>query len=108
MLEAVVAHIKQRLEHIVTLHNEIVRVISSDKALELILFSSATAEIKKRAKSLQTTLALDKLEDSEQNQYKLKALTTRNSRTHSFRSARRSKALSQIVIKTPAQLTFSN
>jgi len=73
-LEAVVAHIKQDFEHIVTLHNEIVRVISSDKALEHDFVSSATAEIKKRASRLQTTLALDKLEDSEQNQYKLKAL----------------------------------
>jgi hypothetical protein len=73
-LEAVVAHIKQDFERILTLHNEIVRVISTDKALEHDFVSSATAEIKKRASRLQTTLALDKLEDSEQNQHKLKAL----------------------------------
>ena len=73
-LEAVIAHIKQDFERILTLHNEIVRVISTDKALEHDFVSSATAEIKKRASRLQTTLALDKLEDSEQNQHKLKAL----------------------------------
>ncbi len=73
-LEAVVAHVKQDFERILTLHNEIVRVISTDKALEHDFVSSATAEIKKRASRLQTILALDKLEDSEQNQHKLKAL----------------------------------
>ena len=73
-LEAVVAHIKQDFERILTLHNEIVRAISTDKALEHDFVSSATAEIKKRASRIQTTLALDKLEDSEQNQHKLKAL----------------------------------
>ena len=73
-LEAVIAHIKQDFERILTLHNEIVRVISTGKALEHDFVSSATAEIKKRASRLQTTLALDKLEDSEQNQHKLKAL----------------------------------
>ena len=73
-LEAVVAHIKQDFERILTLHNEIVRVISTDKALEHDFVSSATAEIKKRASRLQTTLALDKLEDSGQKQHKVKAL----------------------------------
>ena len=73
-LEAVVAHIKQDFERILTLHNEIVRVISTDKALEHDFVSNATAEIKKRASRLQTTLALDKLEDSGQNQHKVKAL----------------------------------
>ena len=73
-LEAVVAHIKQDFERILTLHNEIARVISADKALEHDFVSSATAEIKKRATRLQTTLSLDKLEESEQNQHKVKPL----------------------------------
>jgi len=73
-IEAITAQVKQDFERILTLHNEIVRVISTDKALEHDFVSSATAEIKKRASRLQTALALDKLEDSEQNQHKLKAL----------------------------------
>ncbi|HTG15436.1 MAG TPA: hypothetical protein VK747_09240 [Blastocatellia bacterium] len=73
-LEAIVAQIKQDFERILTLHNEIVRAISADKALDHDFVSSATAEIRKRAGRLQTTLALDKLEAGEENQHKLKQL----------------------------------
>ena len=73
-LEAVVAQIKQDFERILTLHNEIVRAISADKAFDHDFVSSAAAEIKKRAGRLQTTLALDKLDAGEQNQHKLKPL----------------------------------
>jgi len=73
-LEAVVAQIQQDFERILTLHNEIVRAVTADKALDHDFVSSATAEIKKRAGRLQTTLALDKLDAGEQNQHKLKQL----------------------------------
>jgi hypothetical protein len=73
-VEAIVAQIKQDFERILTLHNEIVRVVSTDKTLEHDFVSNAGAEIKKRASRLQTTLALNKLEASEQNQHKQKKL----------------------------------
>lgn len=73
-LEAVVNQIKQDFERILTLHNEIVRAIGADKTLDHDFVSSATAEIRKRAGRLQTTLALDKLDASEQNQHKPKQL----------------------------------
>jgi Fe-S-cluster formation regulator IscX/YfhJ len=73
-LEAVVARIKQDFERILTLHNEIVHAISTDKTLNHDSVSNAAAEIKKRASRLQTTLALDKLDASEQNQHRLKQL----------------------------------
>lgn len=71
-LEAIVAQVKQDFERILTLHNEIVRAISADKVLDQDFVSSATAEIKKRASRLQTTLALDQPAAGEQNQQKLK------------------------------------
>jgi Fe-S-cluster formation regulator IscX/YfhJ len=73
-IEAIVAQIKQDFERILTLHNEIVRVVSTDKTLEHDFVSNAAAEIKKRASRLQTTLALNKLDVSEHNQHKQKKL----------------------------------
>jgi hypothetical protein len=73
-LEAVVAQIKQDFERILTLHNEIVRGINTDKPLEHDFVSNAAAEIKKRASRLQTTLALNELDANEQNQHKLREL----------------------------------
>ena len=74
-IEAIVAQIKEDFERILTLHNEIVRAITADKALDQDFVSSATAEIRKRAIRLQTTLALEQPpEAGEQNQPKLKKL----------------------------------
>ena len=73
-IEAIVAQVKQDFERILTLHNEIVRAVSADKALDQDFVSSATAEIKKRATRLQTTLALDPPATGERNQQKLKKL----------------------------------
>ena len=74
-IEAIVAQIKQDFERILTLHNEIVRAVTADKALDQDFVSSAAAEIKKRAIRLQTTLALEQPpEAAEQNQPKLKKL----------------------------------
>ena len=74
-IEALGARIKQDFERILSLHNDIVHAISSDKPIQNDFVSDATAEIKKRASRLQTTLALDKLEPRDQNQYKLKHLS---------------------------------
>src|SRR5262249_24209937 len=73
-IEAMAARIKQYFERILALHNDIVHAVSSDKTIENDFVSDTTAEIKKRASRLQTTLALDKLEPRDQNQHKLKQL----------------------------------
>ena len=73
-IEAIVAQVNQDFERILTLHNEIVRAVSADKALDQDFVSIATAEIKKRATRLQTTLALDPPVAAERNQQKFKKL----------------------------------
>lgn len=57
-LEALMAQTEEDFRRILTLHNEFVRVISSDKAIDYNFVSEATGEIRKRASRLQTTLAL--------------------------------------------------
>jgi hypothetical protein len=73
-LQALMAQVQQDFERILTLHNEIVRTIGTNKPLVLDFVSDATAEIRKRATRLQTTLAFEKPDASEQNQYKRKQL----------------------------------
>ncbi|MGH9970501.1 MAG: hypothetical protein ACREBG_22295 [Pyrinomonadaceae bacterium] len=57
-IEALMAQTEEDFNRILTLHNEIVRAVSSDKALDYHFVSEATGEIRKRASRLQSTLAL--------------------------------------------------
>lgn len=57
-LKAVGAQIEQDFNRILVLHNQIARATSSDQPLDYHFVSDATAEIKKRASRLQTTLVL--------------------------------------------------
>jgi hypothetical protein len=57
-LEALMAQTEQDFNRILTLHNEIARAISSNKDLDYHFVSDATAEIRKKASRLQTTLGL--------------------------------------------------
>ena len=57
-LEALMAQTQEDFTRILTLHNEIVRAISSDRALDYHFVSEATGEIRKRASRLQETLVL--------------------------------------------------
>ena len=57
-LAAVTAQVKLDFERILTLHNDMVRAITGSQQLDYAFVSDATAEIKKRASRLQTTLAL--------------------------------------------------
>lgn len=57
-LEALMAQTQEDFDRILILHNEIARTISSAKDINYHFVSDATAEIKKRAIRLQTTLAL--------------------------------------------------
>jgi hypothetical protein len=73
-LQEVMAQVQQDFERILTLHNQIVHQIINDETLAVDFVSDATAEIKKRATRLQTILAFEKLEASDQDRDKLKEL----------------------------------
>lgn len=57
-VEALMAQTAEDFDRILTLHNEIARAITSDKDLDYHFVSDATAEIKKRASRVQSSLAL--------------------------------------------------
>jgi hypothetical protein len=57
-IEALMAQTDEDFKRILTLHNEIVRAISSKDAVDYHFVSEATAEIKKRASRVQSTLVL--------------------------------------------------
>ncbi len=57
-LEALMAQTEQDFIRILTLHNEIARALSSNKPLDYHFVSDATAEIRKKAIRLQSTLGL--------------------------------------------------
>jgi hypothetical protein len=57
-IEALMAQTGEDFNRILTLHNEIARAISSKNALDYHFVSEATAEIKKRATRVQSTLVL--------------------------------------------------
>jgi len=73
-LQALMAQVQQDFERILTLHNQIVRAITADQTLAVDFVSDATAEIRKRATHLQSTLAFEKPETNEQNREKRKQL----------------------------------
>lgn len=73
-LQALMAQVQQDFERILTLHNEIVHAITTNEMLVVDFVSDATAEIRKRATRLQTTLAFEKPDASEQNRDKRKRL----------------------------------
>jgi hypothetical protein len=57
-IEALMAQTEEDFNRILTLHNEIVRAISSKNALDYRFVSEATAEIKKRATRVQSSLIM--------------------------------------------------
>lgn len=57
-LEALMAQTEEDFNRLLTLHNEIVRTVSSTKPLDYQFVSEATAEIRKRASSIQSNLVL--------------------------------------------------
>jgi hypothetical protein len=57
-IEALMTQTEEDFNHILALHNEIARAISSKDALNYRFVSEATAEIKKRATRVQSSLAL--------------------------------------------------
>ena len=60
-LEALMAQTEEDFNRILTLHNEIARLLAASKPIQYAFISDATTEIKKRATRLQATLALRQL-----------------------------------------------
>jgi hypothetical protein len=60
-IEALMAQTEEDFNRILTLHNEIARLLAASKPIEYTFISDATTEIKKRASRLQSTLALHQL-----------------------------------------------
>ena len=58
-VEALMAQTEENFNRILTLHNEIARALSSKNALNYGFVSEATAEVKKRAGRVQSTLKLE-------------------------------------------------
>ena len=57
-VEALMAQTAEDFDRILTLHNQIARAIASDKDLDYRFVSDATAEIRKRASRVQSSLSL--------------------------------------------------
>ena len=66
-LKALMDQVQQDFERILSLHNQIVHAITGNETLVVDFVSDATAEIKKRATRLQTTLAFQKSDSSDHN-----------------------------------------
>lgn len=60
-IEALMAQTEEDFNRILTLHNEIARLLAASKPIEYTFISDASAEIKKRASRLQSTLGLHQL-----------------------------------------------
>jgi hypothetical protein len=60
-VEALLAQTEEDFNRILTLHNELARLITSSKPIEYEFISDASGEIRKRATRLQSTLALRQL-----------------------------------------------
>jgi hypothetical protein len=59
---AIMDQVNEDFQHLLQLHNQIVRAVSSDDSLDYQFVWNATGEIKKRASRLQSTLGLRKPE----------------------------------------------
>lgn len=62
-LDALMAQTEEDFTRLLTLHNEIVRAVTSNKPLDYHFVSQATGEIRKRASSIQTNIGLSLPED---------------------------------------------
>ena len=62
-LDALMAQTEEDFDRILTVHNEIARMLAASKPIEYAFISDATAEIKKRASRIQSTLGLHQLPD---------------------------------------------
>lgn len=74
-LKALMAQTEEDFNRILTLHNKIGRIASTDHVLDYNFVLEATAEIKKRARRLQNTLALRYSEEAKENPEKLEEIS---------------------------------
>ena len=66
--QAMMDQVSEDFQRILTLHNEIVRAIATDKDLSYHYISDATGEIRKRSARLQSSLQLQRPEPTAENQ----------------------------------------
>src|SRR5260370_42629621 len=66
--QAMMDQVSEDFQRILTLHNEIVRAIATNRSLSYKFISDATGEIRKRSARLQSSLKLQKPEPTSQNQ----------------------------------------
>jgi hypothetical protein len=71
-LQAVRAQVEQDFKRILILHNEIAQATAADRVLDYRFVSETTAEIKKRASRLQTTLVLNRFEAGDKQEKRVK------------------------------------
>jgi hypothetical protein len=67
---AIAAQVKEDFERLLTLHNNVAHAVTGSQPLDYAFVSDATAEIKKRASRLQTTLALQRLDADQRDSQK--------------------------------------
>jgi hypothetical protein len=104
-LQALMAQVQQDFERILTLHNQIARAITNDQTLAVDFVSDATAEIRKRATRLQSILAFEKPEASEQNREKRKQLDEGQLKVALVMLCKRIESfIANPVIKTPGTI----
>jgi hypothetical protein len=104
-LQTLMAQVQQDFERILTLHNQIARAITNDQTLTVDFVSDATAEIRKRATRLQTTLAFLKPDASEQNGDKPKQLNDGELKDALVTLCKRiERFITNPVIKTPGTI----
>ncbi len=68
---AIAAQVKEDFERLLTLHNQVAHAVTGSQSLDYAFVSDTSAEIKKRASRLQTTLALQRLNTDERDAQKL-------------------------------------
>ena len=79
--QAMMDQVSEDFQRILTLHNEIVRAIASDRSLSYQFISDAAGEIRKRAARLQSSLKLQKPEPTTENRVRgtdLKTMETKD------------------------------
>lgn len=104
-LQALMAQVQQDFDRILALHNQIARAITSDQTLAVDFVSDATAEIRKRATRLQSTLAFEKPEAGEQNREKRKQLDEAQLKDALVMLCKRIESfIANPVIKTPGTI----
>jgi hypothetical protein len=95
--QAIKHQVNEDFRRILKLHNDMVRVIAGDRPLDYQLISDATGEINKRAIRLQSTLALNQLEQPGQNRERTREIAEMHTRNDLIKLCRQI----ELFVKNP-------